>query len=79
MFKNTGGCGSRANLRGLCVLFNHSRGWCSGRVMSCSRVFPEIFCAIPRFFQARPFKLENAKPWDDKGSLAMVETPKGGG
>lgn len=33
------------------------------------------FTLETRPISARPFKLENAKPWDDRGSLAMVGAP----
>lgn len=33
------------------------------------------FTLETRPISARPFKLENAKPWDDWGSLAMVGAP----
>ena len=34
------------------------------------------FTLETRPISARPFKLENAKPWDDRGSLAMVGEPR---
>ncbi|CAJ1356295.1 unnamed protein product [Effrenium voratum] len=36
------------------------------------------FILETRPISARPFKLENARPWDEKGSLAMARTPGGG-